>query len=68
MVKKSAEWNLLHDQVARGFARKSGRAWLYHVPVCWITLWMYRCATLAKVAGVRQAPVNRDAWQKLGGQ
>lgn len=55
-------------QMARGFVRKPDRAWLYHVPVCWITLWMYGWATLAKASGVRQAPVNRDAWQKQGGQ
>lgn len=53
-------------QMARGFARKPDRAWLYHVPVCWITLWMYGWATLAKAAGVRQAPVKRDAWQVKG--
>ena len=50
----------------RGFARKPDRAWLYLVPVCWITLWVYGWATLAKVIGIKQAPVRRDAWQKQG--
>jgi len=51
-------------QMARGFARKPDRAWLYHIPVCWITLWMYGWATLGKAVGIKQAPVKRDAWQK----
>ena len=53
-------------QMARGFTRKPDRAWLYHVPVCWITLLMYGRATLAKAVGIRQAPVNRDMWQTQG--
>jgi glycosyltransferase involved in cell wall biosynthesis len=51
-------------QAAIGFCRRPDRAWLYHVPVCWITLWTYGLATLRKAAGFRQAPVARDAWQK----
>jgi glycosyltransferase involved in cell wall biosynthesis len=50
-------------QMLRGFARRPDRAWLYHLPVCWITLWMYGGATLGKAFGVRQAPVRRDTWQ-----
>ena len=50
-------------QMARGFARKPDRAWLYHVPVCWITLWLYGTATLRKALGFKQAPVKRDTWQ-----
>ena len=53
-------------QMARGYARKPDRAWLYHVPVCWITLWMYGWTTLAKVVGFKQAPVKRDVWQVKG--
>ncbi len=53
-------------QMVRGFARKPDRAWLYHFPVCWITLWMYGTATLAKLVGCQQAPVRRDRWQKEG--
>jgi len=51
-------------QMTRGFMRKPDRAWLYHIPVCWITLWMYGWATLGKAVGIKQAPVKRDAWQK----
>lgn len=50
-------------QMARGYARKPDRAWLYHIPACWITLWVYGCASLSKIAGVKQAPVHRDRWQ-----
>jgi len=50
-------------QMARGFLRKRDLAWLYHIPVCWITLWLYGTATLRKAAGFRQAPVRRDTWQ-----
>jgi glycosyltransferase involved in cell wall biosynthesis len=50
-------------QMLRGFARRPDRAWLYHVPVCWITLWMYGVATLRKLSGFKQTPVQRDSWQ-----
>jgi len=53
----------LFYQMVRGFLRKQDPAWLYHIPVCWITLWLYGTATLRKAAGFRQAPVTRDAWQ-----
>lgn len=51
-------------QAAVGFCRRPDWAWLYHVPVCWITLWTYGVGTLRKVVGLKQAPVARDAWQK----
>ena len=50
-------------QMLRGAMRRPDRAWLYHVPVCWITLWVYGCGTLLKVLGRRQAPADRSAWQ-----
>lgn len=50
-------------QMLRGFARRPDRAWLYHIPVCWITLWMYGLATVMKAFGGRQAPASRDNWQ-----
>jgi len=50
-------------QMLRGFLRKPDRAWLYHVPVCWITLWTYGTATVRKGVGFKQAPAKRDAWQ-----
>lgn len=54
-------------QAAIGFCRRPDRAWLYHVPVCWVTLWTYGVGTLRKLFGLRQAPVARDAWQKDSG-
>lgn len=53
-------------QMVRGYLRKPDRAWLYHLPVCWITLWMYGWAALAKAFGAKQVPVSRDAWQVKG--
>lgn len=51
-------------QAAVGFCRRPDWAWLYHVPVCWITLWTYGVGTLRKTLGLRQAPEARDGWQK----
>ena len=53
-------------QMLIGFCRKPDRAWLYHVPVCWITLWVYGIGTLSKLLGGKQAPVDRTSWQKHG--
>ncbi|MFA7172596.1 MAG: glycosyltransferase family 2 protein [Kiritimatiellia bacterium] len=46
-----------------GFCRKPDRAWLYHLPACWITLWAYGTGTLRKIFGFKQEPVKRDNWQ-----
>lgn len=51
-------------QALIGFIRKPDIAWLYHIPVCWITLWVYGIYTLRKVLGLKQAPIQRDTWQK----
>lgn len=51
-------------QMAKGAVRRPDRAWLYHVPVCWITLWVYGIGTLSRVFGGKQAPVDRSSWQK----
>ena len=51
-------------QALVGFCRRPDRAWLYHVPVCWITLWTYGLGTLSKLLGRRQAPVDRSRWQR----
>lgn len=51
-------------QMIKGFVRKHDIAWLYHIPVCWTTLWVYGIGTLAKALGGRQAPVDRSSWQK----
>lgn len=50
-------------QALVGCCRRPDTAWLYHVPVCWITLWTYGAATLRKLLGLRQAPAARDRWQ-----
>jgi hypothetical protein len=47
-----------------GFCRKPDRAWLYHVPVCWITLWVYGRGALAKFFGRKQSIADRATWQK----
>ena len=51
-------------QAAIGYCRRPDKAWLYHVPVCWITLWIYGWGVLAKILGRRQAPVDRAHWQR----
>ena len=51
-------------QMIKGFIRRPDIAWLYHIPVCWITLWIYGIGTISKVLGGRQAPVDRSSWQK----
>jgi len=51
-------------QAVRGFCRRPDRAWLYHLPVCWVTLWIYGIGALRKLLGAKQAPVARDTWQK----
>ncbi|HET9781667.1 MAG TPA: glycosyltransferase [Candidatus Dormibacteraeota bacterium] len=48
-------------QVLRGWLRVPDRAWLNHVPVCWMTLWLYSRAVL--VSRVRRAPHSRERWQ-----
>ncbi len=51
-------------QMLIGFCRKPDRAWLYHVPVCWITLWVYGWGALAKAFGRKQEMADRSTWQK----
>ena len=51
-------------QMIRGFLRKPDIAWLYHIPVCWVTLWIYSIATLAKLFGFKQKILDRSTWQK----
>ena len=46
-------------QMIRGAIRCPDKAWLYHIPVCWITLWKYGWATISKALGARQAPRTR---------
>ena len=51
-------------QMLKGAIRRPDRAWLYHLPVCWITIWVYGIGTLSKLFGGKQAPVDRSSWQK----
>lgn len=51
-------------QTIIGLIRKPDIAWVYHIPVCWITLWVYGIGTLRKILGLKQAPVQRDTWQQ----
>ena len=51
-------------QTLKGFIRRPDSAWLYHVPVCWITLWVYGIGTVSKLLGGKQAPADRSSWQK----
>lgn len=51
-------------QALIGFCRRPDRAWLYHVPVCVATLWVYGWGAMAKFLGFRQAPVDRSHWQR----
>ena len=40
------------------------RAWWYHVPACWITLWVYGIATLGRMLGKKPEALDRNGWQK----
>ncbi len=51
-------------QAAIGFRRRPDRAWLYHVPACWITLWVYSMGAISKMLGRRQTPADRSQWQR----
>ena len=50
-------------QTLLGAFRRPDSAWLYHVPVCWVTLLRYGAAALC-LPFRRPAPASRDAWQK----
>jgi hypothetical protein len=51
----------LLGQALRGWLKVRDRAWLYHIPVCWITLWLYSWAVIR--SSVRRAPHSRAGWQ-----
>ena len=52
-------------QAVVGSCRRRDRAWLYHLPVCCLTLWIYSVGALRKGLGLRQAPVARESWQAI---
>ena len=51
-------------QRRRGARRMPDPAWALHVPVCFITLWIYSTTFLGKCLGLRQAPLSRDNWRQ----
>ncbi len=51
-------------QMIRGYRRTPDIAWLYHIPVCWLTLLVYGWAVVRKTLGFKQAPAARTAWQQ----
>ncbi|MFI5282726.1 MAG: glycosyltransferase [Candidatus Dormibacterales bacterium] len=48
-------------QAARGWTKVRDSAWLYHLPVCWLTLWLYTWAVIRSTG--RRAPHSREGWQ-----
>ena len=48
-------------QAARGWSKVRDGAWLYHVPVCWTTLWLYGWAVVR--SALHRAPHSREGWQ-----
>lgn len=48
-------------QLSRGWTRKRDTAWLYHIPVCWMTLWLYGWGVVRST--VRRSPHSREGWQ-----
>ncbi len=50
-------------QMARGVARRRDAAWLYHLPVCAITLWVYGWNVLRHRLGCAPRSLDRADWQ-----
>jgi glycosyltransferase involved in cell wall biosynthesis len=48
-------------QTGRGWSKVRDTAWLYHVPVCWTTLWLYGWAVVR--SALHRAPHSREGWQ-----
>ena len=48
-------------QAAIGWIRKPDRAWLFHVPSCWITLIVYTGVVLRRLLAT-QRPHSRSGW------
>lgn len=51
-------------QMVRGWLRKKDPAWLFHLPACWITLWVYGVVTVKKMLRITPKPRSRTHWQK----
>jgi glycosyltransferase involved in cell wall biosynthesis len=48
--------------VARGARRKPDVAWLFHIPACWITLFVYGVATIR--GKIRPRMLDRAGWRQ----
>jgi len=46
-----------------GFCRKPDICWIYHIPVCWITLLVYAKETIKKMIGIKPEIKSRETWQ-----
>ncbi len=44
--------------------RGNRRLALWHLPVCYATLWIYGIGVLSKLVGIKPRMVDRSAWQK----
>lgn len=49
-------------QMARGFVRKPDWAWIYHLPACYITLWVYGTGTIRGI--FHKAEESRAGWKQ----
>ena len=50
-------------QMVRGMRRRPDHAWWYHVPVCWVTLWVYGIGALGRLLGRKPEALDRGKWQ-----
>lgn len=50
-------------QMLRGARRTPDRAWAYHLPACWITLWCYGKAVVSKLLIGKRDAASRDDWR-----
>ena len=51
-------------QMAKGWRRHPDPAWLYHLPACWVTLWIYARAVFLKSIGIKPQPKSRVGWSQ----
>jgi hypothetical protein len=63
-----AAWTLLIlpllVQMLRGWRRQPDRAWWFHVPACWITLFVYGRAMMLKAFGMKPKQKSRRNWRQ----
>jgi glycosyltransferase involved in cell wall biosynthesis len=67
-VVRFAAWTLLIlpllVQMLRGWRRQPDRAWWFHVPACWITLFVYGRAMMLKAFGMKPKQKSRRNWRQ----